>query len=226
MITNELKQKIIEKLASRRALFTGSDAKYATSLGINAAQYSRIKNGDTEKVISEAQWMSSARRLGIGTDGAVEWKTVNTPVFQFITAQLELCRERSLSAILCDRSDIGKTFVAKQFVKSHRNAVYIDVKRLQVHRSPGVVVIDSIRFREMDFKVYKRLKEQFPGKVFIYVSHIEGGVPQGATARRVWRDASVAFRVERFKAFPVGRFGGGEPVVISGERAEELHRMQ
>ncbi|MDR2626580.1 MAG: hypothetical protein LBC40_00925 [Dysgonamonadaceae bacterium] len=117
---------------------------------------------------------------------------------------------------------VGMKEVKSRLVLLDRDSVDDLVKRLQVHRSPGVVVIDSIQFWEMDFKTYKRLKEAFPNKVFIYVSHIEGGVPQGSTARRVWRDASVAFRVDRFKAFPVGRFGGGEPIVISEEQAEEL----
>jgi hypothetical protein len=35
MITNELKQRILEKLASQRTLFTGSDAKYATDVAGN-----------------------------------------------------------------------------------------------------------------------------------------------------------------------------------------------
>jgi hypothetical protein len=110
-----------------------------TSLGINAAQYSRIKNGDTEKVLSEAQWMSIARRLGVSTDGAIEWKTANTPIFQFVSAQLGICQDRSLSAILCDRSDIGKTFVARQYVKNNRNAVYIDCSQPESKTKTGLV---------------------------------------------------------------------------------------
>jgi hypothetical protein len=34
-----------------------------------------------------------------------DWKAVNTPVFQFITAQLEKCQNESLSALLCNHSD-------------------------------------------------------------------------------------------------------------------------
>lgn len=131
MITDELKLRITEKLAQSRELFTGSDAKFSVSIGINSAQYSRIKNGDTDRVISEAQWISIARRLGVSLTGLPEWKTANTPVFQFIYAQLRMCQEKSVSAILCDLSDIGKTYTARHYADSNRNAVYVDCSQVK-----------------------------------------------------------------------------------------------
>ena len=131
MITNELKTKIIEKLAQSREMFSGSDAKFSVSIGINNAQYSRIKNGDTEKVLSEAQWISIARKLGVSLTDVPEWKTANTPVFQFITAQLQACQEKSVSAILCDLSDIGKTYTAKRYAENHRNVVFVDCSQVK-----------------------------------------------------------------------------------------------
>jgi len=131
MITQELKQRILEKLAQSREMFSGSDAKFSVSIGINNAQYSRIKNGDTEKVLSEAQWISIARRLGVNLIDVPEWKTANTPVFQFITAQLQACQEKSMSAILCDLSDIGKTYTAKRYAESHRNVVFVDCSQVK-----------------------------------------------------------------------------------------------
>jgi hypothetical protein len=131
MITNELKTKILEKLAESRKLFTGSDAKFSVSIGINNAQYSRVKNGDTEKVLSEAQWISIARRLGVSLNDSPVWKTANTPVFQFITTQLEMCQQNSVSAILCDLSDIGKTYTAKRFAETHRNVVFVDCSQVK-----------------------------------------------------------------------------------------------
>ena len=58
-------------------------------------------------------------------------------------------------------------------------------------------------------------------KQFIYVSHVDGKKPEGNVAKRIWRDANVAWRVEGFKAFPVGRYGGGEPIIVAEELAEE-----
>jgi DNA transposition AAA+ family ATPase len=131
MITDELKQRILEKLSGSRKMFAGSDAKFSVSIGINNAQYSRIKNGDTEKVLSRAQWISIARRLGVSLTDVPEWKTAATPVFQFITAQLQVCQEKSISAILCDLSDIGKTYTAKRYAESHRNAVFVDCSQVK-----------------------------------------------------------------------------------------------
>ncbi len=131
MITNELKTKIVNQLAQNRELFTGSDAKYSVSLGINNAQYSRIKNGDIEKVLSEAQWISLARRIGVNLNNSAEWKTANTPVFQYISTQLEMCQSQSMSAILCDLSDIGKTYTALHYTKTHRNVVYVDCSQVK-----------------------------------------------------------------------------------------------
>lgn len=118
-------------MAAARENFAGSDAKFAVSLGINSAQYSRIKNGETERVLSDQNWISLARHLGVNLNDAPEWKTAATPVFQFITAQLEMCQKNSMSAMLCDLSDIGKTYTAQHYAKTHRNAVYVDCSQVK-----------------------------------------------------------------------------------------------
>ena len=79
--------------------------------------------------------------------------------------------------------------------------------------------MDSIQFLGLQFAEYKELKRMFPGKLFIWISHVEGKQPDGNTAKRIWRDANIAFRIEGFKAFPVGRYGGGAPYTISEEKA-------
>lgn len=95
------------------------------------------------------------------------------------------------------------------------------MKRLRKHKSPDIVIIDSVQFLELRFSDYKRIKAAFPNKLFIYISHVDGKQPEGQTARRIWRDSNVVFRVEGFKAFPVGRYGGGEPLVVSQNKADE-----
>ena len=92
---------------------------------------------------------------------------------------------------------------------------------LRKRRSPEFVVIDSIQFMELTFHEYKRIKSAFSRKVFIYISHVEGRIPDGVTARKIWRDAGVAFRVEGFRAFVSSRYGGGHNawITISEERA-------
>ena len=48
-----------------------------------------------------------------------------------MNAQLEFCQEASLSGILCDIPNIGKTFTARYYVAHHANAVYIDCSQVK-----------------------------------------------------------------------------------------------
>lgn len=147
MITSENKKRILDAIASNRANYP-SDAKHAASLGITTSVYSSVKNGQTEKVLSDAAWITIARRLGVSLRGEMEWKAARTATFEYITAQLEFCQNSGLSAILCDLPNIGKTFTARYYVKSHRNAVYVDCSQVKtklklVRRIAGEFGVDS-----------------------------------------------------------------------------------
>ena len=130
MITTEVKKSILEAISYNRANYP-SDAKHAASLGITTSVYSAVKNGQTDKVLSDANWISIARKLGVSLRGEIEWKAAKTATFQFITAQLEFSQQSSLSGILCDIPNIGKTFTARYYVKSHKNAVYVDCSQVK-----------------------------------------------------------------------------------------------
>lgn len=131
MITTELKKQIIVGLAKARENFSGSDAKFAVSLGISGSQYSAVKNGQTERVLSDANWVSVARKANVSLRSEAEWKEAKTPVFRFITAQLAACQRGSLSTLLCDLSDIGKTFTAKHYADNNKNVVYVDCSQVK-----------------------------------------------------------------------------------------------
>lgn len=130
MITTEIKKRITAAITASRKNFP-SDAKHAASLGITTSVYSAVKNGQTDRVLSEANWITIARKLGVSLRGEIEWAAAKTPTFEFITKQLEFCQESSLSSILCDLPNIGKTFTARHYVKSHSNAVYIDCSQVK-----------------------------------------------------------------------------------------------
>ena len=100
------------------------------------------------------------------------------------------------------------------------------VKRLNKQKSPDVVIIDSVQFMGLTFDEYKRLKTAFPDKLFVYVSHVNGRQPEGQVAKRIWRDANVYFRIEGHRAFPVSRYGGGNPIDVWKERAEEYWGLE
>lgn len=130
MVTTENKIKIAAAIAKARENYP-SDAKHAASLGINAGVYSAIRNGQTDRVLSDTNWITIARKLGVSLRGEIEWKAAKTPVFQYITAQLELIQSSGLSSILCDLPNIGKTFTARHYVGTHANAVYIDCSQVK-----------------------------------------------------------------------------------------------
>lgn len=130
MIATDIKNKITEAIKANRGNYP-SDAKHAASLGITTSVYSAVKNGQTDRVLSDANWISIARKLGVSLRGEMEWKIARTETFDFIMTQLELAQTGSLSGILCDIPNIGKTFTARHYVKTHPNAVYIDCSQVK-----------------------------------------------------------------------------------------------
>lgn len=130
MITTENKKRILEAIAANRTNYP-SDAKHAASLGISTSVYSAIKNGQTDKALSEANWITIARKLGVNLRGGIDWKPARTATFDYITKQLEFSQQSGLSAILCDIPNIGKTFTARYYVQGHRNAIYVDCSQVK-----------------------------------------------------------------------------------------------
>lgn len=129
-ITEDIKQRIAAAITADRENYP-SDNKHAVSLGISPSVYNMIKRGNWERQVSDANWTSIARRLGVVMHEEMEWKAAETPTFVFVTEQLELCQESGISAILCDIPNIGKTFTAKCYVRSHKNAVYVDCSQVK-----------------------------------------------------------------------------------------------
>ena len=133
-ITSSMKQRILAAMDANRVNYP-SDAKHAQSLGISSAVYSQLKQGQTDRVLSESNWISMARRLGVELRAGMEWKVAKTATFKYIWAQLSACQHSSLSAIMCDMPNIGKTFTAREYVKRHRNAVYVDCSQVKTKRA-------------------------------------------------------------------------------------------
>jgi hypothetical protein len=130
MITSDIKIRIIEAIKANRENYP-SDAKHAAALGINTAVYSAVKNGQTDKVLSDASWIAIARRLDVELRSKIEWRAAKTPTYLYIIAQLEFSQNSCTSGILCDIPNIGKTFTARLYASSHKNAVYIDCSQVK-----------------------------------------------------------------------------------------------
>jgi hypothetical protein len=72
---------------------------------------------------------------------------------------------------------------------------------LDAPRSPAFVMVDTLQYADMSFADYKMLKERYPDKTFIYLSHTDGRLPDGKTAVKIWRDCRIKVRIEGYKAF-------------------------
>ena len=129
-ISKEIKEKVVEAMKERRPHYA-SDAKFAVALGISSSQYSRVMRGDLERVLSDSNWISIARKLEVTLNALPEWKTAKTPMYEFVTGQLQFCQENGSSRMLCDVADIGKTYTARCYVRNHTNAVYIDCSQVK-----------------------------------------------------------------------------------------------
>lgn len=136
-LTATAKAAIVKALKERRDNFGGSDKAFATSLDINPAQLSQIFSGNLYRILSDAQWIRLARVVDVNLRGNKAWKTALTEVYKNVTAQLKKCKESSISGILCDDADVGKTYAAKEFAKNNKFTAYIDCS--QVKRKSALI---------------------------------------------------------------------------------------
>jgi hypothetical protein len=119
---------------------------------------------------------------------------------------LEQGRSKSLQKQILE-TNFGTA--ARRFQALNREPIE-DLKiRLRKKQSAQLVVIDSLQYTQMKFSDYKALKEEFPNKLFLFISHAKGKEPKGAVADAVRYDADVKIYIEGYRAFCLSRLGGG-----------------
>ena len=93
--------------------------------------------------------------------------------------------------------------------------------RLDKDRSPNIVIIDSLQHFRISVVDYHSLLEDYPKKLFIFISHANGSEPKGELADEIRYNSDVKIRVNQFVASPVEttRYGGNKPYVIWEEGA-------
>ena len=116
---------------------------------------------------------------------------------------------------------VGFSDVKRNFVLLDGESIDDLKERLRKQRSPKVVIIDSLQYTGLTYNEYKRLRDEFRQKLFIFISHADGHNPKGAVADSVKYDAFVKIYVEGYRAYPQSRFGGGEEYVIWEEGAKQ-----
>ncbi len=100
--------------------------------------------------------------------------------------------------------------------------------RLLKKQSSDVIVIDSVHYlRRFNMDQYQNLRDEFPNKLFIFVSHEKGGMPKGMMAQNIRYDSEIKIRVEGYKAFVTTRYEvaergeGGADFIIWEQGAQD-----
>ena len=124
-LTNEFKNKVRDAVLEARKNYGGSDADYSKKLGLSSSIFSRLKSGETDKIISDTQWLTMGRELNVSVKQN-NWKIARTSVYAEIESNLTFCQSHSKSMMLVDDCGIGKTFCAKHIILKLKNAFYID----------------------------------------------------------------------------------------------------
>ena len=88
--------------------------------------------------------------------------------------------------------------------------------RLDKDRSPNIIIIDSLQHFRINVSDYYSLLEDYPKKLFIFISHANGSEPKGELGDEIRYNSDVKIRVHQFIASPVEttRYGGSKPYVI------------
>lgn len=79
-------------------------------------------------------------------------------------------------------------------------------ERMSRRQSPDFVIIDSLQYTGLDYRNYRKFKEQHRDKLIIFVSHADGLKPEGRTGVKVMYDAEMKILVEGYRAISKGRF--------------------
>lgn len=124
-LTNEFKIKVRQAILEKRETYGGTDADFAKSLGLNSSIYSRLKSGETERIMSDSVWITVGRILEVKVFED-NWKVARTKVYTEIEDNLSFCKELSRSMVLVDDCGIGKTFCTKHIIRKMKNTFYVD----------------------------------------------------------------------------------------------------
>lgn len=100
------------------------------------------------------------------------------------------------------------------------------VKKFQKQRSANVIIIDNLTIYSDELKpteIKKKLIDELPNKLIIFVAHEERKEAYPAIARMAKKLAKVIFHIEGLKAFVVSRFSEGGELVIDEGKSEMYH---
>ena len=133
-LTTEFKEKIINELHERRKLYDGSNGAFAKQLGLSAAIFSRLNNGQHMGILKTTQWIMIAQFLGITLEDR-KWNVARTDVFNQIEEDVQFCQAHAKAMIFVDDCGIGKTFTAKYLSRTLKNCFYVDASQAKTRQA-------------------------------------------------------------------------------------------
>jgi hypothetical protein len=104
--------------------------------------------------------------------------------------------------------DHGMTECGSRFQVLHKESLEDLEIRLGKRKGPDIIIIDSIQYTDLTKKTAKEFIDRWPKKLFIFVSHAKGKLPEGHTANKVRYHSNVKIRVEGYRAKIESRYGG------------------
>lgn len=132
-ITSEFKNRVITALLEIRKNYEGSDTQFAKKWKLSPSVYNRLKKGEREGLIRDAQWLNMGRELNI-TMNERTWNAVRTEVFNQIEEEVTFCKRYSKAMIFVDECEIGKTFAATHLARTLKNCFYIDASQAKTRQ--------------------------------------------------------------------------------------------
>lgn len=81
---------------------------------------------------------------------------------------------------------------------------------LRRKRGANIVIIDSLQYLGITYDEYKDLVACFPRRLFIWISHESGSLPDGLTAKKVMYNSNIKIRVRYYYAYITSRYCGNE----------------
>ena len=142
-ITDSFRNRVFKEILNHRANYGGSDASYASSLGLDASIFSRLKNGQTVKLISDSELIRIGIKLNVSAKES-NWKTAQTTVWHEIEENLNFCQRHSKAMILIDMPGIGKSYCSKRLAKRMKNAFYFDCSQAKTKQHFVRALADTV----------------------------------------------------------------------------------
>lgn len=166
-LPENFKQEVVSALLAVRPNYSGSDAAFAKQWGINGSVFSRIRGGETEGLLRDAQWLSMGRQLDVSVNQRT-WKVAKTEVFEIIEEDIDFCQRYSKSKMFVDDCGIGKTFTAKYLARTRKNCFYLDASQYKTRhlfaralaRAIGVDATGRLADVKADIKYYLKTLPQ------------------------------------------------------------------